>query len=263
MRPHDVPVHRALQPRAARLWRRRTIARRRVGRGRSHHRAQRGGPVDRARTAPRRPQRRGRFRGLVFADLPPPNAAPGPWRNWPGWRRRSFSSHLSRGKFVGHGAGAVQTYDVPPPAVVTNAGQPCAPLSPPVSPRRRVPPLRLHWFSQTIGPARGLELLAGAFRSCGIPCASPCAAPAVRKIARGSNAFPTPARVIRHDRAARAAMGLPHSVADARGRTRAGNHHDSEAAISASRINSFSTSPVARRDRDADPWPARGDGALS
>jgi glycosyltransferase involved in cell wall biosynthesis len=51
------------------------------------------------------------------------------------------------------------TYGVPAPAIVTNAGQERAPDSPPTAPPDNAGPLRLHWFSQTIGPARGLELL--------------------------------------------------------------------------------------------------------
>jgi glycosyltransferase involved in cell wall biosynthesis len=48
-----------------------------------------------------------------------------------------------------------ETFGVPAPKVVTNAGQ--AGVSP--AAHRDQGPLRLHWFSQTIGPARGLELL--------------------------------------------------------------------------------------------------------
>jgi glycosyltransferase involved in cell wall biosynthesis len=49
--------------------------------------------------------------------------------------------------------------DVPEPAVVTNAGQDRAPYGPDEPLPDGPAPLRLHWFSQTIGPARGLELL--------------------------------------------------------------------------------------------------------
>lgn len=55
------------------------------------------------------------------------------------------------------------TYHVSAPAVVTNAGQKCTPLVASNVADDPTSPLRLHWFSQTIGPARGLELLAGAF----------------------------------------------------------------------------------------------------
>jgi glycosyltransferase involved in cell wall biosynthesis len=51
------------------------------------------------------------------------------------------------------------TYGVSAPAVATNAGQERAQDSSPPAPPDDVGPLRLHWFSQTIGSARGLELL--------------------------------------------------------------------------------------------------------
>jgi glycosyltransferase involved in cell wall biosynthesis len=51
------------------------------------------------------------------------------------------------------------TYGVAAPAIVTNAGQERSLDSSPPAPLDDVGPLRLHWFSQTIGPARGLELL--------------------------------------------------------------------------------------------------------
>jgi glycosyltransferase involved in cell wall biosynthesis len=50
-------------------------------------------------------------------------------------------------------------YGVSEPSVVTNAGQERAPQTPQESSTSGDEPLRLHWFSQTIGPARGLELL--------------------------------------------------------------------------------------------------------
>jgi hypothetical protein len=52
-----------------------------------------------------------------------------------------------------------EAYAVPLPAVVTNAGQDSAVSNISTLPRDPATPLRLHWFSQTIGPARGLELL--------------------------------------------------------------------------------------------------------
>lgn len=55
-----------------------------------------------------------------------------------------------------------RAYGVLPPAVVTNAGQTSVPSIPLEVTQDRRGPLRLAWFSQTIGPARGLELLAEA-----------------------------------------------------------------------------------------------------
>jgi glycosyltransferase involved in cell wall biosynthesis len=54
------------------------------------------------------------------------------------------------------------TYHLSEPSVVTNAGQERVSRAEQESSPDRASPLRLHWFSQTIGPARGLELLAEA-----------------------------------------------------------------------------------------------------
>lgn len=48
-------------------------------------------------------------------------------------------------------------YHAPPPRAIYNAFP--GPVLPPAEPRAASAPLRLHWFSQRIGPGRGLEIL--------------------------------------------------------------------------------------------------------